>query len=259
MESRLTPVYFGPPASPLFGVFHSPGAPLRAAVLMCPPLLHEHMRSYRFFHQMAEQLAGSGLACLRFDYLGTGDSAGDDACHTPQQAAKDILLAASELRARAAGVPLLLLTIRGSALLATPLAHQLQADAIWLWQPVTHGEHYLQKLRERDRAERQSRYRYPLLRQQAPANPHDLMGFALSAEFSSQLGGLVLADTSVPVTLLDAPGNNEDWPAGARIDLPLSITAWSDEIDLTGLIPIRAATGALSRLTSECVPGGRHG
>src|SRR5690606_33892295 len=61
------PFFFGPPERRLFGVYHAPCGKARACVLLCPPLLHEQMRSYRFFAGVAGELAASGLACLRFD------------------------------------------------------------------------------------------------------------------------------------------------------------------------------------------------
>src|SRR3546814_936957 len=67
---------------------------------------------------MAGRLAADGVACLRFDYHGTGDSEGDDADFSPDLALSDIVCAATELRRRVGDHPLVLMGIRASAPLA---------------------------------------------------------------------------------------------------------------------------------------------
>lgn len=262
MEPLLQPVYFGPPTRRLFGVHHAPAQPPRGAVLMCPPLLNEHFRSYRFFSQVASQLAGAGLACLRFDYLGTGDSDGGDDQFDPAECSLDIALAAEELRRRSGGVPLILMAIRGSALFAWREAESLGASALWLWQPVIDGQAYVQTLEKRDRFERSSRYRYPLLRGIAVAGPEDLMGFALSARFRIELAARSIGRQPCGVrlaVLAHADDPAMQLAADARLELPASVTAWSDELDLTSLIPLRDARDALEALVSDIPEWTAHG
>lgn len=78
--------FFGPPESPLFGVVHLPaGDTIRDAVLICGSLGKEGEDAGRLQRILATDLARRGFAVLRFDYLGTGDSAysqlRDDALH----------------------------------------------------------------------------------------------------------------------------------------------------------------------------------
>jgi uncharacterized protein len=262
MEPILQPVYFGPPTRRLFGVYHAPSEPPRGAVLMCPPLLNEHFRSYRFFSQVASQLAGAGLACLRFDYLGTGDSDGGDDQFNPGECSLDIALAANELSLRSGDAPLILMAIRGSALFAYREAENLGASALWLWQPVIDGAGYVQALEKRDRFERDSRYRYPLLRGMAAAGPQDLMGFALSVRFRSELAAYSIdrQPCGVRTAVLAHPDDPAmQLAADARLELPASVTAWSDELDLTSLIPLRDARDALEALVSDIPRWTAHG
>src|SRR3546814_19955543 len=114
----MQPFHFFAQERRLFGVLHPAVGTTRAQVLMCPPLLHEHVRSYRFFSQMAGRLAADGVACLRFDYHGTGDSEGDDADFSPDLALADIACAAAELSRRVGDHPLVLMGIRAYAPLA---------------------------------------------------------------------------------------------------------------------------------------------
>jgi alpha-beta hydrolase superfamily lysophospholipase len=50
--------------------------PRKAAILMLPPWGFEDMCTRKFYRLIAEHLAGMGMASLRIDYPGTGDSAG---------------------------------------------------------------------------------------------------------------------------------------------------------------------------------------
>ena len=76
LTTTEVPTFFGPAESPLFGVLHLPvGNEIRGGVLICGSLGKEAMDSARLHRTLAEDLARRGLAVLRFDYLGTGDSA----------------------------------------------------------------------------------------------------------------------------------------------------------------------------------------
>src|SRR5262245_31625053 len=71
------PMYFGPTDAALFGWYHAPAGDRSptAGVVICPPLGHEYINSHRSLRHLADALADAGMAALRFDYYGTGDSA----------------------------------------------------------------------------------------------------------------------------------------------------------------------------------------
>ena len=73
------PLAFGGPDHPLFGFYHPPSSALSrdVGVVLCNPLGHEAMCAHRTYRHLAERFAASGVAALRFDYHGTGDSSGD--------------------------------------------------------------------------------------------------------------------------------------------------------------------------------------
>ncbi len=259
MHAGLIPGYFGPASRRLFGAYHPATGTARAAVLLCAPLLHEHVRSYRFFAQVAAELAGQGLACLRFDYFGSGDSAGDDRDFLPDATAQDLLLAAGELRRRAGEAPLILLAVRGAALFACRDAAACGADALWLWQPVTDGADYLRRLQRRDRAESESRERYPLRRGGTAAPRQGLMGFSVSADFPDQLARLqARLPAGIPTTVLDAEGRAH-LPGSRFIALPETVTRWEEEIELADMIPQRDAQPALRELVAGLREEAVHG
>ena len=143
-----TPIWFGPEDRALFGWLHVPedGTP-RGAVVLCPPIGYDYSCSHRTFRELAERLAGVGLAALRFDYDGTGDSVGSDfdgdrcaAWH------RSIELAIAEVRGL--GAPsVALVGMRLGALLAAQVASASDVDALVLWDPVVTGKSFVRELR----------------------------------------------------------------------------------------------------------------
>ena len=72
-----TQVWFGPETRPLFGWVSRPAGGLaRGGAILCPPMGEEGRAAHRTFRRLAEELAAAGIVALRFDYDGTGDSAG---------------------------------------------------------------------------------------------------------------------------------------------------------------------------------------
>src|SRR4051812_29243924 len=96
------PLFFGPAPRSLFGWYHAPAGPRRAVgVVVCNPIGDDYTRAHRPLRHLAERLARAGVAVLRFDFHGTGDSSGDE--RDPARVATwvdDIDLAADELRRR---------------------------------------------------------------------------------------------------------------------------------------------------------------
>lgn len=249
----MHPMLLGSPARRLFAALHPAPGTARGLVLMCPPLLHEHQRSYRFFSQLADRLAGAGLACLRFDYYGCGDSGGGDGQFSLASAQDDIALAADALRQAAGPGPLIVLGARASALLAHRAAPALSASALWLWQPVTDGARWLQRLEARDRAERDSRHRYPFGPAAAPRDDA-LMGFALPQAVREALAACSIhaPPPGMPMAVVDGEdGEGAGLAADAIVSLPGTATAWVEEVDFTGMIAPRDAEPALEALLAD--------
>ena len=81
-----TQVWFGPESRPLYGWVSRPaGGVARGGAILCPPMGEEGRAAHRTFRRLAEELAEAGIVALRFDYDGTGDSAGlqDDPDRVP--------------------------------------------------------------------------------------------------------------------------------------------------------------------------------
>lgn len=69
--------WFGSPNRPLAGWWTTCGRPSRDGVVIAPPLGYEYWSTHRSLRTLAESLARAGRSVLRFDWDGTGDSAGD--------------------------------------------------------------------------------------------------------------------------------------------------------------------------------------
>ncbi len=127
--------YFGPDGTPLYGALHLPASRrVRGAVLLVPPLAKEQYDALRGLRRLAASLAADGLAVLRFDYLGTGDSAG--AAGLPDAVGgwvDSVRHADAHLRALGAGAPAVVALRAGAAIAG---AAGLTPPAAVLWDPI---------------------------------------------------------------------------------------------------------------------------
>ena len=234
----------------LFAVRHRCMTPPRALALLCPPLLQEHARSYRFFAQLAEQWARHGIEVIRFDYTGSGDSSGSTRDYGVERAIHDIRHAWDRLVPSCCGIPRIICGVRmGGLLAAHAIDRGLDADMAWWWQPVSSGSAWVSALEAIDACERQSRSRFPL--QAGPrALPGELMGHALDPDCVEALRSLQWPPLSLPSTsLLGSEGALEPWMrAGDTIRLPLAFDDWPTQVDFEAIIPIRLADTVNERL-----------
>jgi uncharacterized protein len=170
----------------LFGFYHPATGDRRsdAAVLICSPIAHEHIRAHRALRFLAVQLARVGFDVLRFDYFAVGDSAGESHQASVARWRADVVAAAEELRALSGVRPLSVLGVRfGATLAATadlpPLEHLV------LWDPVLNGRHYLAQLEKTH----QSMLVDPRCFQRPRREPtgHDLLGFPYPPNLRAQI------------------------------------------------------------------------
>lgn len=187
---RLQGTWFGPEGAALLGVWHLPDDDLaRGAVVLCPPLGKEAVHAYRTMALAAQLLAQQGVAALRFDYRGTGDSTGDELA--PDAVARwraDVAIAVAYARSVVpAGVALA--GLRAGALIAgTAAADCGPLTALALWDPVVKGRTYLR--------EQSVLYRLKVSVDEAQTDAVELVGAALHPDAASALKGLSLRDTA---------------------------------------------------------------
>jgi pimeloyl-ACP methyl ester carboxylesterase len=174
----LDPFLFGPPHRRLFGILTRPAqAPSSSGVVICPPLGQEAIRSHRSLRLLSENLAQAGLGSLRFDYYGTGDSAGDLDSARPSEWMGDIRLAAQELRERAGLTRLVMVGLRLGGFLAA-LAEVRAVGRLILWDPVADPRGYLETARRQGREDE--------------TQGLDWLGFYYPAHFLDELASLSL-------------------------------------------------------------------
>ncbi len=144
------PCFLGPTGRYLFAWHHVANVDVRrgAAVVLCPPLGFDYVCVYRSWRILAQQLAALGFDVFRFDFEGTGDSAGDP--EDPDRLGAWLLSierAIGEARAIAGTRHVALVGLRLGATLAVEAAATLGGvSRLVLWSPFRSGRAYLREL-----------------------------------------------------------------------------------------------------------------
>ena len=142
------PAWFGPPERPLFGMVHVPAdGAARGGAVLCSPLGREDLAVHSAYRALAGRLAGEGLAVVRFDYDGTGNSSGS-ASDPDRVAAWGASIGSAVSLLRSTGVRrVALVGMRMGATLAALEAPSNDVDALVLWDPCISGRAFLRELR----------------------------------------------------------------------------------------------------------------
>jgi uncharacterized protein len=201
----VTPFYFGTSRRRLFGIYDSPGANgstnLRAAVL-CNPWGPEYIHAHRSLRQLATRLSLAGFHILRFDYFGTGDSAGDLIDGDLAGWEEDVETAIEELTDLSGAKRVVLAGLRLGATLAASVGarRRKELDALVLLDPIVSGEAYLQDLgrsRGSERPASEGRIPRPL-----EGGGHEILGFPVTPKVAQELKSIDLI-AQIPTMLVD--------------------------------------------------------
>ncbi|ASW00429.1 serine aminopeptidase domain-containing protein [Paraburkholderia aromaticivorans] len=186
----MTPVTFGG----CFGWLHRPaGTHAETGVVLCNPFGYEALCTYRGWREFADRLAARGIAVLRFDYPGTGDSSGNEDDPQRMRAWLDSIEAAALwLRQETAVTRLGLCGLRFGATLAALAAEQMGGvDDLVLLMPVTSGKGYIREL---------------ALQHHSWRSAQQALGLSLDAEADNTVGAhgfRLYADTLEPLAKVD--------------------------------------------------------
>ena len=143
----MNPFFFGDSAEQLLGVYHPSHSRSTRGVVICHPWAREYLLAYPTLKLLAQRLAEAGWHVLRFDYFGTGDSAGDTRAGTTEHWVRDVHTAMEELGALADVREFALVGLRLGAVMASRAAAKHQAvRRLVLWDPVADGRAYLAEL-----------------------------------------------------------------------------------------------------------------
>jgi pimeloyl-ACP methyl ester carboxylesterase len=140
----VNPLFIGTAERRIFGVYepavHSRGRP-RAAVL-CNPWGSEYIYAHRSLRRLAARLSKAGFHTLRFDYFGTGDSAGEETETDPAGLGRDAETAIEALKDIADTPKVALIGLRMGANVAASVASRVPSDveALVLWDPFVSAE-----------------------------------------------------------------------------------------------------------------------
>lgn len=148
---NASPLFFGRPEAPLFGWMHSPepAHALGLGMLICNPFGFEEVCAHRSVGRLAQSAAEAGVATLRFDYAGCGNSSGEE--FDPDTLARwiaSIHLAMDTLKQHSGVQNVVLLGVRLGATLAA-LAAMARSDVygVIAIAPIVQGRLYLRELR----------------------------------------------------------------------------------------------------------------
>jgi hypothetical protein len=130
----------------VFSVLHRPLRETHAGLVICPPILMEHLTNYRHEVLLARELAGRGIAVQRFHYRGTGHSEGEGSEVSVATMLEDTLPAVERLREQT-GVAIVAFhgtrwgaRVVGSAAASFPLA------PVSFWEPVVDAGRYFREM-----------------------------------------------------------------------------------------------------------------
>jgi len=184
--------FFKNDAKPLFGCYlpAQRRTARKCGVVLCYPVGHEYGICHRAFRQLAQRLAVDGFPTLRFDYYGSGDSAGDCREGGIAQWVSDTCSAVRTLRAKVGVDSVYLVGCRLGASLALRAAPALEGIAgTALWHPITSGSVWLKELEAEHR--RMLLHAHVARREAAPGDDQ-ILGFPVTQAMRAELEAMDL-------------------------------------------------------------------
>ncbi|MGO8824978.1 MAG: hypothetical protein ACLQU9_07025 [Acidimicrobiales bacterium] len=144
-STEVKPIWFGSKERPLFGMFHVPESrSARAGVVVCPPFGRDYQNANYTLRCLGDEMTAGGVCTLRFDYDGTGDSAGTG--NEPQRVRSwldSIAAAVATMRASGVGSVFVVGMGLGATLAALVSEADGDIDGLVLWDPEPSGKAYL--------------------------------------------------------------------------------------------------------------------
>lgn len=231
----INPFFFGSSERQLFGAYHPAAGEGGRGVILCYPWGQEYLRAHRAMGFLASLLSEQGSHALRFDWYGTGDSAGE--CFEggePESWIQDLEEAVTELKDLADVKTMAIVGLRLGAAVAVQIAQRRNdIDRMVLWDPVLDGPDYLDELLSESRT-RLSRA-YPDHLTGAGTGIHEVAGFPLTQQMQQGIATLrpSILRSGLPPTLLVSTVPDPDRYSAVREELDLGGGPWT-EADFDG-------------------------
>ncbi len=231
-----TPTWFGNPDRPLAGWWHLPAGDAVGGVVLCPPIGRDYVNAYRCYRALAGDLAATGLAVLRFDLTGAGDSADGPSIEAPGGGVAawldSVIEAVSAMRD--AGVTRIgLLGMRvGADLALGAISRGADVEAVVLWDPCTTLASWLR--------EQSALMRLALPnRRPVPEGATETPGYVYPAELKAGLGVLQAETTQLPADLPVLGLVRPDRPAPERVVARVPArTVWAEAAEQEALLNV---------------------
>ncbi len=210
----MIPIRFGAANRQLFGLYQpaSQDSPRNECIVLCNPFGQEAIRSHRLFKVLADRLCRDGFHVLRFDYFGTGDSAGDGDEVRIGGLVDDLSTADNEIVQRSGCTRRCWIGLRLGATIAALASTKASVSPhrLILWEPVIDGANYLTGLAHAHTLALQDAYGsrgvYDLaLRDKfVHESGQEALGFPLTDSFRAELNSLTLDSfSSVQASAID--------------------------------------------------------
>ena len=178
----------------LMGVHYvpSPQSKRGVGVLMCNQVGPNYAEYYKTARMLVNMLVARGFDCLRFDYVGCGDSGGGFEDGSVRQWISDISSAEMLLKERSGCSAVLPCGFGFGALLATAHAAASDVKSLVMWEPVVNGQSYCRTLR---RLHKQW-LRGSFVKAMKVDKEFQALGFPASTDLEHQMCQLKLTDLS---------------------------------------------------------------
>ena len=249
--------YFCEETDQLLGVYHPAALDCERdhGIVLCYPFASEYIRTHRLFVHLANKLAAAGFHVLRFDYFGTGDSAGELTAASMEIWLDNIRSAAAELRESADVPAISLIGMRLGAALAGLAAHRYPSfENLIMWDAVLNGKAFLQEL-----TQQHQEWLIQHLLKPENGQPQEVIGFPLSdrlADSISQMDLSSLAAPPAPQTLLlfnQSPPALPAWTTAATVKVIEEGQVWQENNSLENFLgPNKSIAEIINWLNEVC-------
>ena len=133
----------------LYSTLYLPDAPAEKAVVLCEPFADEKRCAFRMLVRLAEKLANAGIAVMRFDVSGTGDSASSHTDAEWDNWCEETAAAVSYIKEQTGAKDCHIMGFRSGVLLAAYAASKVKCSGISLVEPILTGATLLKDLEMR--------------------------------------------------------------------------------------------------------------
>jgi exosortase A-associated hydrolase 2 len=205
------PFFFQNSSYHLFGIMHNPeeGRSLSNlngfGAIFCHPFAEEKLIAHRVMVNMARSLTREGAHCLRFDFMGHGDSEGNFENSTIATRLSDIHCAMIFLRKKADVGKLGLIGLRFGGTLAAIASSSIgNTDSLVLVAPIVDGKAYIDNLLRSNLATQMATYkkivkdRKALVEDLYAGYTINIDGYLLSKELYEQIDSINLLKQPIP-------------------------------------------------------------